>query len=184
MTTKLKWAAVAALATTLVACGGNSTLDDDEAPVFLTAEVEEFTPDVDVAFPFDVVIGDLVIENHPKDPFDVLTPQSDVRLRRWVVTPYRTDGGTTASPVWQNAIDVYVPVGGSADLENYRMYPNEFFGEEPLVNLFPENGGYDPETGNRNIRQAFRVEIFGETVGGKDVKVEFTVGMNFYYETY
>jgi hypothetical protein len=100
-------------------------------------------------------------------------------LTRWVVTPYRTDGGTVASPQWTHDTDVYVPAGGSADLSNYRVYPSEYLSQPPLNNLLPENGGFDPETGNRNIRQTLRVEVFGRTVSGKTVSVTFNVAFNF-----
>ena len=37
----------------------------------------------------------------------------------------------------------------------------------PLNQLFPENGGFDKETGKHNIRQRLHIEIFGKTVAGK-----------------
>ena len=78
-------------------------------------------------------------------------------------------------------LNVYVPAGGSADLSNYRVYPNEFLRELPLSHLLPENGGFDPETGNSNIRQTFELQIFGQTVSGKSVATEpIGIAFNFF----
>jgi hypothetical protein len=79
-------------------------------------------------------------------------------------------------------VSVYVPYNGNAQLENYRVFPAEYFNELPLSHLLPENGGFDPETGQTNIRQSLSVEIFGTTVAGKSVSCEpFTVAFNFFY---
>lgn len=173
--------ALMVLAAAVLSCGGNSTLNDTEAVVFLTAQIQEYNPDVSIASTSDVTISKMTIESHPKDPNGSLTSNQDVHLTRWVVTPYRTDGGTTASPTWSHDLNVYVAAGGSADLENYRVFPAEYFNQAPLSYLLPENGGFDPETGNTNIRQSLKVQIFGTTVGGKSVSVTFEVAFNFFY---
>lgn len=164
-----------------VSCGGSSHLNDTEAVVFLTAEITEYNPDISIASTADVSIGKMSIKSNPKDPSATLSSAQDVRLTRWQVTPVRTDGGTTASPTWTSDLDVYVAAGGSAELENYRVFPAEYFTQIPLSYLLPENGGFDPETGNTNIRQSLKVEIFGTTVSGKSVSVVFTVAFNFFY---
>ena len=92
-----------------------------------------------------------------------------------------TDGGSTASPEWTYDTGVFVPAGGSSNLENYRVYPLELLSEIPLANLLPENGGFDPETGNSNIRQSFELQIYGQTVSGKSVStVPISIGFNFF----
>ncbi len=163
-----------------LSCGGNSSLNDDGAVVYLTAEIGLYNPDISVCFPGEVTIAELTIRSESKDPTGTLTANQDVILTRWVVTPYRTDGGTATSPQWSHDVDVFVPAGGQADLQNYRVYPAEYLSQPPLSYLLPENGGFDPETGNRNIRQSLRVEIFGRTVSGKSISVRpFTVAFNF-----
>jgi hypothetical protein len=129
----------------------------------------------------DVTIPTLVISSHPKSPSVVLSQQADVILNQWVVTCSRTDGGTTASPSWQNFETVYIPAGGSSNLQNYRIFPAEYFKQPPLYQLYPENGGYDRETGKTNIRQKLHIEIFGKTVAGKKISVVFDVNLNFFY---
>jgi hypothetical protein len=173
---------VLALAVAVVSCGGNSSLDNTVATVFLTVEIEEHNPDVDVCTQFgDLVVLKMNINSNPKDPGGSTSANQDVNLTRWVITPYRTDGGSTASPEWSYDQAVYVPAGGTADLVNYRVYPLENLNEVPLAYLFPANGGFDPETGNFNIRQSHQLQIFGRTVSGKSVATEkVSIGYNFF----
>jgi hypothetical protein len=110
-----------------------------------------------------------------------LGPSQDVRLLRWVVTPYRNDGGTTASPEFVIDQGVIVPAGGTTDLENYIVYGVDHLAEPPLISLLPENGGVDPETGSTNIRQGLVLQMFGETMSGKSVAtIPQTIQFNFF----
>ena len=182
MTRNARLVTICGLMALAAACGGNSTLNDSEAVVLLTADIEEYNPEINISLPVDVTISRFSITSVPKGPGVTVGSQQDAHLRRWVITPYRTDGGQTASPQWINDVSVYVPANGNADLENYRVYPFEYFNELPLSHLLPENGGFDPETGQTNIRQSFEIEIFGTTNGGKSVSCEpFILAFNFYY---
>ena len=171
-----------ALALVGMSCGGNSTLDNTEAAVILTIDIEGYGPDIDICvWSTDIAIEDMGILSQAKDRGSTLGPGQDVNLRLWVVRPYRTDGGTTASPEWIYDQAVYVPAGGTASLENYRIYPHEFLSQLPLSYLLPENGGFDPETGNSNIRQTFELQMFGQTVSGKSVATEpIGIAFNFF----
>lgn len=161
---------VLALGLVVGSCGGSSTLDNTAATVYLTIDISAYNPDVDICFQqTDIAIENMEITSTTKDPNGSLSPNQDVNLTRWVISPYRTDGGSTASPEWSYDQAVFVPAGGTADLENYRVYPLEYLSEVPLANLFPANGGFDPETGNTNIRQSFELRLFGKTVSGKSV---------------
>ena len=157
----------------LGSCGGNSTLDDTEAAVFITVEVEEYNPDIDICAYIqggvDVTVETLNVNSTPKAPGTSLPSSQDVQITRWVITPERNDGGTTASPQAIFDQGIIVPAGGSTGLDNWRVYPVEYLRESPLAYLFPENGGVDPETGNRNIRQRLVLQMFGETMSGKSV---------------
>ncbi|MFV2073032.1 MAG: hypothetical protein ACC742_10330, partial [Thermoanaerobaculales bacterium] len=158
----LQLCVVLALGLAVSSCGGSSQLANGEAVVYLTIEVKESNPDIDVcAQAGDIVIAKMSIRSSSVDPSANLTSAQDVRLNRWVITPYRTDGGRTASPEWSYDQTVFVAAGSQADLDNYRVYPLEFLSEIPLAYLFPENGGVDPETGNTNIRQSLELQIFG-----------------------
>ena len=104
-----------------------------------------------------------------------------MRLTRWVITPVRNDGGTVASPQAIFDQGILVPAGGSTELENWRVYPVEYLDEVPLGYLLPENGGVDPETGARNIRQRLELQMFGETMSGKKVaSLPQTIQYNFF----
>ena len=174
-----------AAAIVLLSCGGSSTLDDTDAAVYITMDVEQYNPDIDVctylAVGSDVTIETLIFQSNAKAPGTSLPDSQDVRLVRWVVTPERNDGGETASPQAIFDQGVMVPAGGDTTLENYRVYPVENLNDVPLGYLLPENGGVDPETGNRNIRQRLVVQAFGETMSGKAVAtIPQSVQFNFF----
>jgi hypothetical protein len=173
---------VLVLAVAVVSCGGNSSLDNSVATVVLTVTIAQNQPDIDVCTQVtDVEVSSIEITSNPKDPGGSSSTNQDVTLTRWVIKPYRTDGGSTASPEWSYDQSVFVPAGGSASLENFSVYPLEFLDEVPLAYLFPVNGGFDPETGNTNIRQSLELQIFGRTVSGKSVATEkISIGYNFF----
>ena len=170
-----------ALGAGALACGGNSTLNEDKATVYLVAEVKKYNPDISVRQGADVSIENLIIHSFTKAPAGAVSSAQDVRLTRWVSTPYRTDGGTKAGPQWVNDVDVYVAAGGEATLQNYRVYPAEYLMKPPLLYLFPEHGGVDPETGQANIRETLKVDLYGTTMGGKPITTTFNVAFNFFY---
>ena len=162
---------VAALAIVVGSCGGNSTLDNSESAVVLTIEIEEYNPEINICASGDVAISKMTVQSNPKNPDAVLSSNQDVNITRWVVTPYRTDGGTVASPEWITDQGVFVPAEGDTDLENWRVYPQEYFQEEPLSYLVG-SPGVDPETNQVLIRQSLRLQMFGRTVSGKNVSTE------------
>jgi len=180
----LQVCAVAALVGVLFSCGGNTSLDNDEAVVWLTSEIVLYTPDIDICTQnFDVVISQMDITSHIKGGVTVSAAQ-DVTLTRWVIEPYRTDGGTTASPNWINDASVYVPAGGNASLSDWRVFPVEYFYVPPLSYLLPENGGFDPETGGRNTRQSLRLVLYGRTSGGTEIATQpISIAFNFFCST-
>ena len=173
---------VLALAVVVVSCGGNSSLDNSVATVFLTVDIQENNPDIDICTQVgDITVSSMSITSSPKDPGGAVSANQDVTLTRWVITPYRTDGGSTASPEWSYDQSVFVPAGGSASLDNYRVYSQLLLNEVPLAYLFPANGGFDPETGNRAIRQSLELQIFGRTVSGKSVATQkVSIDYNFF----
>ena len=174
-----------AAAVVLVSCGGSTTLDDTEAAVYIVTEIDTYNPDIDICTYLgagtDVVIETLRFQSNAKAPGAALPSSQDVRLLRWVITPERNDGGDTASPQAVYDQGVIVPAGGETTLDNYRVYPVENLNDIPLAYLLPENGGVDPETGNRNIRQRFVLQAFGETMSGKSVAtIPQSVQFNFF----
>ena len=171
-----------ALAMVMWSCGGSNTLDNSEAKVFLTVDISEYNPDIDICLQAtDIAISSMEINSELKDPQGSSSATMDVNIMRWVIKPYRTDGGTVASPEWTYDQAVFIPSDGSATLDNYRVYPLEFLSEIPLAYLLPENGGFDPETGNSNIRQSFELQMFGQTTAGKSVStIPVSIAFNFF----
>ncbi len=172
---------LAALALLAASCGGNSTLDDTESAVVLTVEIEEYNPDIDICLldGVDVTVATMNVQSNPKAPGTTLGTNNDVNITRWVITPERSDGGTTASPEWAIDQGVFVPAGAEAQLDNWRVYPAENFLVQPLS--FLQGGGVDPETGNTNIRQTLWLVMYGRTVSGKAVStVPVPIAFNFF----
>lgn len=165
-------------------CAAGNHSADEEAPVILTVDIREGIPEWDIATRQDVRIPQMEIKSQPKAPGADLGPQNDVILTEWVVTPERTDGGTVASPQWRTFRQVTVPAGGTANLNDFRIFPAEYFDQQPLVQLYPQNGGFDRETGKRNIRQRLNVVIYGKTVAGRRVTARFDYTINFFYQSY
>jgi hypothetical protein len=179
---RLSVALLATLSIVAFACGGSSPLDNTQAAVRLTVDVTLYNPEVDICGTagMDVSIATMTVNSTAKSPDVPIGDAQDVRITRWVVTPQRTDGGSIASPVWTHDETVFVSSGGSANLGNYPIFPAEYFDIDPLIYLKPENGGFDPVTGNRNIRQSLTLQMFGRTIGGKAVSTEpIPIAFNF-----
>jgi hypothetical protein len=173
-----------ALVVLLVAACSTNHSADSTAPIYLTENIPTGVADVDISVAADVTIPSMTINSHAKSPSGVLSGQDDVILDLWVITPQRSDGGTVASPQYRVAnLTTYVAAGGSASLQNYRIFPAEYFQQPPLNQLYPQNGGVDKETGKCNIRQTLHIEIFGKTVSGHPVSLAFDNALNFFYVT-
>jgi hypothetical protein len=175
------FALIALGALAVVGCYGGNDSANTGAPVMLSESIQSGPADVSVGSGADVVIENMTITSKAKSPSATLSSQADVTLTEWVITPSRTDGGTVASPQWHNLYTVYVAAGGSTSIQNYRIFPAEYFLQAPLHQLFPQNGGFDVETGKTNIRQRLHIEVFGKTVAGEAVSLAFDVNLNFFY---
>jgi hypothetical protein len=161
-------------------CTGNHS-SDSVAPIFLSENIPAPVSTVNMSTAIDVVIPSMTINSQIKAAGTTgLSPQNDVTLTLWVITPSRVDGGTVASPQWRTAFaSTYVPAGGSVTLSNVPIFPAEYFNQPPLNQLFPVNGGIDKETGKSSIRQRLQIEVFGKTVSGKSVSLTFDNDINF-----
>jgi hypothetical protein len=70
---------VLTLAAAVLSCGGNSSLDNSVATVFLTVDIEENNPDIDVCTQAsDMVVLSMTITSNPKDPGGSTTANQDV----------------------------------------------------------------------------------------------------------
>ncbi|BCW94278.1 MAG: hypothetical protein KatS3mg007_2172 [Thermoanaerobaculum sp.] len=76
-----------------------------------------------------------------------------------------------------------MPANGTATLNDFPIFPVEYFDQQPLVQLYPQNGGFDRETGKTNVRQRLNVVIYGKTVAGRRVTARFDYTVNFFYQS-
>ena len=159
-------------------CGGSSALDNTSVPVFITIEVKVHNPEVNLCSAAgpnggeDLTVQSMDFVSKPKNPNDQLSNNQDVNLNKWVVTPSREDGGTVTSPEWTTNVGVFVAAGGTTSLLNYRIYGVEYLNQSPFIYLLPENGGFDPETGQEFIRESMRFVVSGRTVSGKSITTQ------------
>ena len=172
-----------ALALVVWSCGGSSTLDNTEASVYLTVDVSEYNPDIDLC----LQATDIAISSHGGH---VGAQKPSGRVQQPTGRQSHAVGCQAVSHGWWQHGFARVDVRHRGlrsrrwergPLENYRVYPYEFLGEVPLAYLLPENGGFDPETGNSNIRQSFELQLFGQTVSGKNVStIPISIAFNFF----
>lgn len=152
----------------LLSCSGNESADE-EAEVVISIDLREAIDEIDMAAGQDLRVPRMELQSQPKSAERELTAQQDVNLYEWVITPTRADGGTVASPQAKYFNTAYVPAGGTANLQNYPIFPAEYFLRQPLLNLHPDYGGVDPETGQNVIRQRLEIKIYGKQVSGRRV---------------
>lgn len=118
----------------------------------------------------DVVqIDSITLTSIPKDPNAPTSNLMNVEMESYQVTYTRIDGGNEVPPPLVQSIFGVTPVGGNNVYDNLPVMGIDQFDNPPLSNLFFENGGVDPETGNPYVRVRFQLRFFGETVTGEDV---------------
>jgi hypothetical protein len=63
-----------------------------------------------------------------------------------------------------------VPVGGApTSFNTFTVFDIGSLTQAPFAALMPQNGGRDPETGNRFVKMDVIIDIFGETISGERV---------------
>lgn len=125
-----------------------------------------------------VQIGELEIQNIPKDPNGTVSDLMNVEMRSFEVTYTRADSGTRVPPPFTRGIFGVAPVGGTIEYENLPVMSVEQLRNPPLSDLLFINGGFDRETGSQLIVLNFQVRFFGKTLSGDEVQSEpfhFTV---------
>lgn len=123
-------------------------------------------------------LGSILLRAIPKGT--EVTPYMDVRLRSYRVTYRRTDGGTQVPASFVRSISGIVPAGGTPQsLNDFLIIQNSALNQAPFAALLPQNGGRDPETGESVVKMNAFVEIFGETLGGDDVRATVTLPLWF-----
>jgi hypothetical protein len=94
----------------------------------------------------------------------------DVKLTKYRVSYRRTDGGTVVPAPFVRTLSGIVPVGGAAQpLNDVLIVAPEAVQQAPFAALFSNNGGVDPETGQRIVKLDVILEVWGETLSGDPV---------------
>lgn len=176
MTTRRSAAALLALAVAfsgLAGCSSGERVDDTEGGVILSVtDFDELPSQVSVnalGFPPLVTIGEITIENIPKDPNGNTSDLMNVEMQSYEVVYTRVDSGTRQPTPLVRSVFGVAPVGGQVVFENLPILGAEQLTNPPLEDLLVLNGGIDSETGGRTITLELRIRFFGRTLTGDDV---------------
>lgn len=117
-----------------------------------------------------------------KNPLARLTSLDDALLEKIEVIWKRVDGGTINPKPFTLYWTVTIPAGGTATLNNVPLMRAEQLLEMPFLQLLPENGGIDKETGNNFIICEGQIYFYCRTVQGCDIVAgPMNVTFEFYY---
>lgn len=114
-----------------------------------------------------VQVGQITLQNVPKDPFGATSDLMNVEIQSYEVVFTREDSGTRTPPRFVQSIFGVVPVGGNSTLDNYPVMRTDQFNNVPLRDLL--DFGVDQETGSTVIRLRLALRFFGRTLSGKPV---------------
>ncbi len=115
-------------------------------------------------------VGEFVVQNVAKNPTGVVSDLMNVELRSFEVVYSRADRGTRKPNTYTKGIFGVAPVNGTFTVENLDVMGAEQFLNEPLSDLFFENGGFDKETGSQVISMNLTIRFFGRTLSGDAVQ--------------
>lgn len=144
--------------------------EKDPCPIFINPEAKEYAN-----YLIDVGGGDvptmdkIILYSEGKNPNASLSNLNDAQLDKMVTYWERIDGGTIAPKPFALHWSVVIPAGGSATLNDVPLMSSEQLYEMPFLQLFPENGGIDPETGNLVIVCRAKTYFYCHTVQGCDI---------------
>ena len=105
-----------------------------------------------------------------------------VRVTRYRVSYQRIDGGRQVPSSFVRSIDSLIGVGESGTVDQFVILEGSAVNQAPFAALLPQNGGRDPETGQRFVKMDVIVEIFGETLGGDNVYDATRFPLEFCYD--
>jgi len=183
MNKKIAWAALAMAAAVFAGC--SSELTDNSAPVELVVTNTQTLTQLDIAPnddpECDASVGTINLQVIPKNA-SVTSDFTQVRVTRYRVSYQRTDGGRQVPAPFVRSIDTLVGVGAIGALTNFVILEGSAVNQAPFAALLPQNGGRDPDTGQRTVKMDVIVEIFGETLGGENVYDATRFPLDFCYD--
>lgn len=147
---------------------GCSEINRESSPVEMLATIEQDVDTIDLLAPpltQVTVLLRAIQKRVDSDPRFL-----NVELIRYQVSYRRTDGGSLVPASFVRTISGTVPVGGSpTSFNTFTVFDIGSQQQAPYVALLPQNGGRDPETGNRFVKMDVIIDIFGETISGERV---------------
>jgi hypothetical protein len=114
-----------------------------------------------------VQVGEIIVENIPKDPTGTTSDLMGVELRSYEVRYTRRDTGTRVPPPLVQGIFGLIPVGGTTTLENLPIMLSDQLLNPPILDL--ARTGVDSETGSAVIVVDAHMRFFGRTLSGDDI---------------
>lgn len=117
-----------------------------------------------------VVIGEVDVQNIPKNPTGTTSSLMNVEIQSYEFTFTRADTGTRLPPPFVRGLFGSVPVGGTFTVEGLPIMDCEQIRNTPTSDLLFRNGGADSETGEDQILVNGRLRFFGRTLSGDEVE--------------
>lgn len=147
--------------------GCRSETDRSEGTVLLSVSDFDGLPVVVSAGGGPFSIGELVLQNIPKDPTGTSTGLMDIEIRSYEVLFRRLDTGTRQPPPMVGGLFGVVAVGSTTTFENLPFMRADQVLNPPLSDLAAF--GRDTETGSAVIPMNVTMRFFGRTLSGDDI---------------
>src|SRR4029453_1687661 len=163
-----------------VGCDSRAHKTDSGGVILVISDFDQLPAEVSVSAANvaggAVTIGTLTLQSNIANPSGGSSNLMDVEIESYEVTFTRGDTGTRLPPPLVQASLVYVPAGGSPELEKLRIRQSPHFPTLPLSDL--QNFGFDRETGSSVVILNIHLRFFGRTIGGRELETatrSFTV---------
>ena len=183
--TRKSIALAAAVLAAAVLAGCSSELTSNSAPVDLIVTNTQNIHTLDIApnddADCDESVGTINMQVVAKNS-SVGGDFNQVRVTRYRVSYQRTDGGRQVPSSFVRSVDTLIGVGSSGSLTQFVILEGSAVNQAPFAALLPQNGGRDPDTGQRTVKMDVIVEIFGETLGGDNVYDATRFPLDFCYD--
>lgn len=141
-----------------------------DSPVELIASVNQTVSLLDLADPNCGSLGTINLQAIARRTDVADLRFLDVKLKNYRVTYVRTDGGRTVPASFVRSISGLVAVNGSINSSTpFFAFDFGALNQAPFAALRPNNGGVDPETGQRQVKLDVIIDVFGETLSGQQV---------------
>lgn len=166
----------------IIVGGCSSDIATDDLPILLSVEAIPLREQIDISASQNQGFVDLLVRTIYKSPnVSTDTRFLTVLLSRYRVTYTRSDGGRTVPQGFVSALPattIFVGTPGTV-INNVQILNPNAFTQAPFAALLAQNGGVDPDTGQRFVKVTALIEVFGETLAGDDVTASVQIPYTF-----